>query len=119
MLIRTETAADRDVVHELNVAAFGTPAEADLVDTLREVAQPLISMVAEEDERIIEDLEQDRYVRKEVAKALGKLGDPKAGEPLIRALEDKDKQVRAEAAEALGALRDPRAIGPMVHVIRT
>ena len=69
-------------------------------------------------EPLIEDLEEDRYVRKEAAKALGQIGDPKAVESLIRALKDKDKLVRAEAAEALGLLKDPRAIGPIVKVLK-
>ncbi len=47
ILIRTEQRADRDAVHALNVAAFGTPAEADLVDALREQARPVVSLVAQ------------------------------------------------------------------------
>ena len=49
MLVRPETVDDRDAVHALNVAAFDTPLEADLVDVLREDAKPIVSLVAEED----------------------------------------------------------------------
>ncbi len=47
MLIRAEREEDREAVYAVNVSAFETPAEADLVDALREHAQPLVSLVAE------------------------------------------------------------------------
>lgn len=53
MLIRAETASDRDAIHALNAAAFGTGAEARLVDALREQASPLVSLVAEQDGAIV------------------------------------------------------------------
>ena len=40
-------------MHSVNVAAFGRSAEADLVDTLRQTAQPLISLVAEVDGALV------------------------------------------------------------------
>ncbi|MCK9996775.1 MAG: N-acetyltransferase [Candidatus Krumholzibacteria bacterium] len=51
-LIRPEMENDRDAVHALNVAAFETPAEARLVDILREQAKPVISLVAEVDGKV-------------------------------------------------------------------
>ena len=48
MRVREEEKRDRDSVHALNVAAFETPAEANLVDALREQARPVLSLVAEE-----------------------------------------------------------------------
>jgi putative acetyltransferase len=47
-LIRTERAGDQAGVRAVNVAAFETPAEADLVDALRARARPLVSLVAED-----------------------------------------------------------------------
>lgn len=47
MLIRTEQKNDHAVVHAVNISAFSTPAEAELVDALREQVQPIISLVAE------------------------------------------------------------------------
>ena len=44
--IRPETSDDRARVFEIHEAAFGEPAEARLVDLLRPVAQPQISLVA-------------------------------------------------------------------------
>lgn len=45
--IREETDTDRDSVRAINLAAFDTAAEADLVDALRHQASPAISLVAE------------------------------------------------------------------------
>lgn len=48
VLVRAEEEKDWAAVHELNVSAFERPAEADLVDTLRQRAQPVVSLVAED-----------------------------------------------------------------------
>jgi len=48
MLTRQEKPEDRDAVHAIHRAAFGSPAEAQLVDVLREVARPNLSLVAED-----------------------------------------------------------------------
>jgi len=48
MLIRAEQDKDRAAVHTVNTAAFGTPSEANLVDALRERAEPVVSLVADE-----------------------------------------------------------------------
>ena len=53
MLIRDETAQDITQIQEVNCAAFGTDSEANLVDALRESGTPIISLVAEENGRII------------------------------------------------------------------
>lgn len=45
--IREETDRDHDAVRALNLAAFDSADEADLVDALREQASPAISLVAE------------------------------------------------------------------------
>lgn len=48
MIVRPEAQGDRAAVRGLNEAAFDTPAEARLVKALREQAQPLVTLVAEE-----------------------------------------------------------------------
>jgi len=53
MLIRDEHQNDWDTVHALNASAFETSAEANLVDALRQQAQPLISLVAEDNTEIL------------------------------------------------------------------
>jgi putative acetyltransferase len=51
--IRPEAPGDHAGVRAVNVAAFETPAEADLVDALRAQARPLVSLVADEDGAIV------------------------------------------------------------------
>ena len=48
VLIRNEQDKDLAAVRALNIAAFGTTAEADLVDALRAQARPVVSLVAED-----------------------------------------------------------------------
>jgi HEAT repeat protein len=48
--------------------------------------------------------------REGIAYALGKIGDTRAIEPLIKATRDRDKTVRREAIDALGNFNDPRVI---------
>ena len=48
MLIRPEEDKDRAAVHALNTAAFGSPAEANLVDALRQEVRPVIALVADD-----------------------------------------------------------------------
>ena len=49
MHIRTEGAADIAAVRDVNEAAFETSTKADLVDALRSQAEPIISLVADDD----------------------------------------------------------------------
>ena len=53
VLIRAEAEADHRAVHALNTSAFGGPGEARLVDALRVQAQPLVSLVAEENGAVV------------------------------------------------------------------
>jgi putative acetyltransferase len=53
VLIREEKVSDRQEVFTLNHAAFPTVAEANLVDVLRVQCHPIISLVAEEDKKIV------------------------------------------------------------------
>ncbi|MDO8774198.1 MAG: N-acetyltransferase [Burkholderiaceae bacterium] len=53
MKTRAEVPSDWLAVHALNEAAFETSAEANLVDALRKLASPYISIVAEEDGAIV------------------------------------------------------------------
>jgi putative acetyltransferase len=53
MRIRAEEPGDRSAVRAVNRSAFETPAEAGLVDALREQARPLVSLVAEDGGEIV------------------------------------------------------------------
>lgn len=54
---------------------------------------------------------KNEYLRKEAAKALGKIGDMRAVDPLIAALKctDRNHDLRSEAGEALGKIGAPAA----------
>ena len=53
MLIRAERGNDKAAIYEVNVSAFETSAEAELVDALREQAETFISLVAEDGDRVV------------------------------------------------------------------
>lgn len=57
---------------------------------------------------------EDLIVRGRAALMLGKLGDTRAVDPLIRALDAPGYQTPINAAQALGQLGDPRAIDALV-----
>jgi len=53
MLIRGEEQRDWAAVHTVNISAFETPAEANLVDALRDQVEPLVSLIAEDNGAIV------------------------------------------------------------------
>ncbi len=57
---------------------------------------------------------EDLIVRGRAALMLGKIGDTRAVDPLIRALDAPGYQTPLNAAQALGQIGDPRAIEPLV-----
>lgn len=57
---------------------------------------------------------KDPWIAKEAAKALGPLKDPRAVEPLIKAL--SVKAVCTDAIGALGIIRDPHAVEPLMEI---
>jgi putative acetyltransferase len=53
MIVREERQGDAERIRGVNLAAFETSTEADLVDALRRQATPLVSLVAEDDANVI------------------------------------------------------------------
>lgn len=51
--VRAETLIDHPAVHRVNELAFGQPDEAVLVERLRQVCRPYISLVAELDREVV------------------------------------------------------------------
>lgn len=66
---------------------------------------------------IVQDDHEDLIVRGRAALMLGKLGDDRAVDALIRALTAPGYQTPLNAAEALGKLGDTRAIGPLLSLV--
>lgn len=61
--------------------------------------------------------DDDHRVRPCAAQGLGRIGDPRAMEPLIAALKDEHISVRRHAAEALGKLRAEQAVAPLIELL--
>jgi HEAT repeat protein len=57
---------------------------------------------------------QERVI---AAETLGDMGDARAVEPLIKALDDPDTEVRWVAAKSLGMLGDPRAVPALIRAL--
>jgi HEAT repeat protein len=62
--------------------------------------------------------DKDSDVRKNVAWALGEIGDARAVGALIEALRDKDSKVRRSVAEALGKIGDARAVDSLIKTLK-
>jgi len=58
--------------------------------------------------------DEEPGLRLGAARALGRIGGPRAVEPLIAALQSQDEGVREAVAGALGAIGDPRAAEPLL-----
>ena len=100
------------------LSALGwTPPEGERVPYL--LALGLTDAVAEMGPAVLEQLaaalhDADRSVANDAAQVLGKLGDRRAVEPLIAALQRKPCLIQCRIMEALAALGDPRAVEPLV-----
>lgn len=70
-------------------------------------------------EPLIELLSTDPYLyaRAAAARALGRIGDLRALEPLIAALDDENADVRSSAAGALGDIGHPKTIEPLILLL--
>ncbi|MCS6942716.1 MAG: HEAT repeat domain-containing protein [Geminocystis sp.] len=81
----------------------------------REAVEALIRALEDEEDRAPDG---GFPLRRNAAKALGKLGYLEAVEPLINCLECDDYYVRESAAQALEMLKDKRAIEPLREMLR-
>ncbi|HXU03632.1 MAG TPA: HEAT repeat domain-containing protein [Polyangia bacterium] len=68
--------------------------------------------------RVVVDDSSNYKMRVQAALVLGKLGDARAVQPLIKALSDQNKTVRGIAASALGQLGDASAVDPLRALLR-
>jgi hypothetical protein len=68
--------------------------------------------------RAVVDESSNYKMRVQAALVLGKVGDPRAVQPLIKALGDSNKTVRGIAASALGQLGDSAALDPLRELLR-
>ncbi|MHC1625169.1 MAG: HEAT repeat domain-containing protein, partial [Methermicoccaceae archaeon] len=61
--------------------------------------------------------DEDKTVRLQVVEALSRLNDPRAVNPLIKALRDEDETVRFRVIDALGRIGAP-AVEPLIKALR-
>jgi len=61
---------------------------------------------------------KDARIRRDAARILGEVGDPRAVESLVPALKDSNWDVRRTAAWALGKIGDARAVEPLVAALQ-
>jgi HEAT repeat protein len=66
---------------------------------------------------LIDGLNKDEFATY-AAIALGEMGEAKAVEPLLRALEAPEKDTRGAAIESLGILKDSRAVEPLLALVK-
>jgi len=67
----------------------------------------------------VQNNHEDLIVRGRAALMLGKIGDSRAVDPLVRALDAPGFQTPMYAAQALGRIGDQRAIEPLMSVATT
>jgi HEAT repeat protein len=67
--------------------------------------------------RLVENDHEDLIGRGRAALMLGKMGDSRAIDPLIRALDAPGYQTPLHAVESLGRLGDSRAIDPLMALL--
>lgn len=66
---------------------------------------------------MVQSYDPKHYPRASAARALGKLCEAGAVEPLISAMEDNDATVQSGVAEALGLLQDTRAVPVLIRAL--
>ena len=110
-----------DELAKLREPAVGLLIEAlkDKDEDVRKHAATALGEIGDERalQQLIQALNNEWGVQSEVAKALGKIGEP-AVEPLIQALEDRDENLRSGAAMALGNIGDARASAPLIEALK-
>lgn len=106
------TEADTDA---LGAVLINTPKYPQLVQS--ELVQTLIALDAVP--RFIQKLQDANYkIRVQAAEALGKLGSPRAIQPLLMALQDRNDEVRLEVARSLGMLKGEQAVRPLIEALK-
>ncbi|HEX3054018.1 MAG TPA: HEAT repeat domain-containing protein [Aggregatilineaceae bacterium] len=91
--------------------------------TKRDVAAGLVGELGNLDavEPLLETLktDEDGEVRSSAAYALGRLGDSRAFDELLNALNDSNKHIRLSALYGLAGLQDKRAVEPLLEMLQT
>jgi HEAT repeat protein len=110
MMIRRDFDRLFDMMHSLSVSRQDRQAAADSIVQLGEMAVDLL----------INELNSwDEVRRSNACHLLARIGDSRAVQPLINALEEDTPHVKRSAAMALGTLDDPRAKEALSRISQT
>jgi HEAT repeat protein len=130
-------AAGDQPLADLDVALVHTLMQADTgADVANEVVDELLTALSDDREEVIERAEvllvrlapasiqgviaefEGGRSPERAAAMLGRMGDPRALQPLIEALDHREVSVRMQAASALGELRQAAAVEPLFRATR-
>jgi len=113
-LVSADTHADvaNEVIEDLLTALCD-----DRVEVADRSEEVLYRLAPASVQGIIAELEGGREPERAAA-LLGRIGDTRALQPLIEALERREVSVRVQAASALGDLREPAAVEPLLRATR-
>jgi HEAT repeat protein len=93
--------------------------ERNMNEVIVEVLAKIYALAPESLILLFRDKNRDALFRIVAARALGKIGDSRAVEPLISALSmEENYSIREAAAEALGEFKDQRAIEALISALR-
>ncbi len=101
------------------LSKIGKPAVEPLIAALNHQNQRIQKYtywIYTSDEQLALNLKNKR-IQEAAAKALGRIRDNRAVDPLIAALDHKDQDVQMAAAEALGLIGDLRAVAPLIRAL--
>ncbi len=101
------------LVRALDHRAVSYGAQGSAAAALGEMGSPALEPLI----AVLEDATKSKDMREAATRALGKIGDPRAAEPLVAALGDQKGDVRRGAVMALRTMGDLRAAEPLTREI--
>ena len=106
-----ETKEQEDIEGLINEFMQGNDAPSESIETLKGIEDTKAVV-----EFLIQALKDENWGvrRRRAANALGNIGDEKAVEPLISALNEENVHIRRATAGALGHIGDERAVEPLI-----
>lgn len=100
------------------IRALGELRDSRAVEVLKKILKEEENhIIVEEVENALAKIGLGAWRRRAAITALGRLGNPKALEPLIERLKDYNRDVRIDAVKALGSLKDKRAVEPILECL--
>jgi HEAT repeat protein len=112
ILALLEDATEAATGEVLQVLIFALDDERGIV--VDRAAELLVRLAPDSIDPLVEELRQGVNPA-DAAYVLGRIGDPRTLEALVKSLRHRDTRVRAESAAALAELQDPAAVKPLLR----